>query len=118
MSSGARATVEATSITRPGLDTEMLITLPEAGQRAVITVDRALLADLGIEMITPQPESEAADGDAVRFTFALAGAKPFEVGWSGRTPTAAVPQRHTYRLAIAIDDGPAAQHVFHTWVLP
>jgi len=115
---GADATIESTSITRPGLDTEVVVTVPEAGDSVIVTVDRALISDLGIEAMTPEPEGQSAAGDAVVLTFAIDGRGPFELELSGRTPTAAVPQRHTYRLVMAIDDGPVASHTFHTWVLP
>ena len=122
---GPAGTLEAThpSLTRPGLDSALEVTLrpevePAEPFRLVVPSD--VFATLGLELVQPEPTEESVDGANVVLHFdpAAAGADgELVVTMSGRMPTKQPPGRHGWQVEWRTDDG-SLRTPMTTWVLP
>lgn len=107
------------SVTRPGLDSRVVVTIPpgEGGEPPVIEMDRAALEALGLTSFSPEPAAVTSRGERVELEFEPDGDRDVVVTLSGRIPTQA-PTGST-RWEIARPGGGRSVTVsMRTWVLP
>jgi hypothetical protein len=112
-------------ITRPGLDSEITLTLrpsnPTDSYR--VRIPQEVLAALGVETISPEPSSQVAEGDSVVYVFDAARHERVSLTWSGRVPTKQAPARLRWSVAWlghdpGADPAEATEATLTTWVLP
>ncbi len=116
---GGDIEVEYSSLTRPGLDSEVTVTFEptEPLDTYVLAVDQSALADLGLEQIRPEPSEQYARGSRVVMEFTGSDADTFEVVLSGRTPTQQPLGITRWQLAWLVD-GEATKLSARTVVIP
>ncbi|UMG91101.1 hypothetical protein [Nocardioides sp. TF02-7] len=113
-------TMEYDVRTRPGLDTEVLVTVrPEQpAESLALEIDQAALETYGIETFAPEPVEQRTRDDSVVLEFAAADAEAFEVRTSGRTSPTQPPGRTAWQLRWLVDGSPVATLDVTTWVMP
>jgi len=117
---GGTVRMEYDARTRPGLDTEVVVTLrpDRARESLVLRVPSGALDALGIEQFVPEPVEQRSEDGAVVLEFATSGEPPYEVTLAGRTPTTQPPGRHRWRVEWLEDGSPTAAVAATTWVVP
>lgn len=107
-------------LTRPGLDTAIVVRIDPVTTDGPITVlvDAAALSTLGIITVQPAPSAEKTRDGMVEYEFTPAGEPPYEVRIAGRLPTKAQPARFDWQVAWAPTDGEPITVDARTWVLP
>lgn len=81
-------TMEYSSTSRPGLDTEVTVTFTPARTHDsyLLRLDQAAIRELGIEQIHPEPIKQWSRGSSLLLEFAASGTEPFDVVFNGRVP--------------------------------
>ncbi|QCX27542.1 hypothetical protein [Nocardioides jishulii] len=119
---GGSLEVEYPSLTRPGLDTEVSISVvPDRSTETLrLSVSQATLARLGVERFSPEPQVQRTEADRVVLEFATepGPSREFTVRMSGRTPTTQMPGRHRWELDWLPWDGAGIRVAATTWTVP
>jgi hypothetical protein len=91
-SGGTELTVEYPRLTRGQLDSGLTVTVRrQSGFDGPVTIEitRKYLAEFNVRRVTPEPTSEADDGDAIALTFDPPSGDTLEVQWDmAARPTA------------------------------
>lgn len=112
-------TVTYPTVTRPGLDSRIVVTIPPGrdSSRHVVRIDRTVLDDLGIETFHPQPSATRSRGGQVELEFEGAGSRATRVSLDGRVPTQLGAGARDGDIS-AVVDGDVQTVSTRTWVLP
>lgn len=119
---GGGLQVDYPSLTRPGLDTEVTVTVtPDRRTETLrLAMSQAALARLGIEQFSPEPREQRTEADRVILEFATqpGSGEEFTVRLSGRSPTTQGAGPHRWELDWLPPDGAALRVAVTTWTVP
>lgn len=107
------------SVTRPGLDSEVTITLEpaQAADTYRLAVSASMMSTLGIEQISPEPEMQTSNGSQLILEFAGSPAGEVVITFSGRVPTQQAPGVHDWEIKWVTDQATVPIEA-RTWTLP
>lgn len=106
-------------ITRPGVDTRVVITVrPEDGARHVLVrIDRSIVESLGVDSFSPEPSSMRSRGDQLELELEADGAQPVVVELAGRVPTRQPAGSRDWEVRRVADGRPSTISTT-TWFVP
>lgn len=112
---GTELTVRYPQITRPGLETELVLTVASRSEEVTVVAEAEALDLFGVEQIRPEPDSQHAEEGLVYLTFPTGRHDRIEIRMHGRLDPRQAPGRWAHAVGVV---GLGAQVELRTWVLP
>lgn len=119
---GSRVEIEFPERTRPGLESEVSVTLSAPvpiTEDVLLVVDAAMYDEFGLEQVVPEPSEQQSLGSRLRMTFEPPPeGRVMSITFAGRIPAQQLPGSYQFNVDARVPPSPAVETGFRTWVLP